>query len=85
MLSTSFKRISTSGLRAFSSKIYSSPEEATKDIPDGAFLSVGGFGLCGLPENLIDAMRTHGTKDLTCVSNNAGVSDFGLGLLMENK
>ena len=45
-------------------------------------LCVGGFGLCGIPENLINALVTQGTKDLTCVSNNAGVDDFGLGLLL---
>lgn len=60
-----------------------SAEEATKEIPDGATIAVGGFGLCGIPENLIGALKTHGTKDLTCVSNNAGVDDAGLGLLLQ--
>ena len=55
-----------------SSKVYSSANEAIKDIPDGATLCVGGFGLCGIPENLISAIQSHGVKNLTCVSNNAG-------------
>lgn len=56
-----------------------------KDIPHGAKLLVGGFGLCGIPENLIDGLLKTGKKDLTCVSNNAGVDDFGLGLLLKTK
>ena len=56
-----------------------------KDIPSGATLAVGGFGLCGIPENLIAALLKSGVKDLTCFSNNAGVDDFGLGLLLANK
>eukprot|EP00397_Hematodinium_sp_SG-2012_P055597 GEMP01067979.1.p1 GENE.GEMP01067979.1~~GEMP01067979.1.p1 ORF type:complete len:111 (+),score=24.11 GEMP01067979.1:181-513(+) len=51
-------------------------------IRDGQTLLVGGFGLCGIPENLIAALQKQGTKDLTCVSNNAGVTDFGLGKLL---
>ena len=73
------------GARLFSSKIVSSAAEAVKDIPDGATLSVGGFGLCGLPENLIQALENQGTKKLTCISNNAGVSDFGIGKLMAKR
>ena len=61
--------------RYFTSKIWPSALEATKDIPDGARITVGGFGLCGIPENLISAVQTHGQKDLTCISNNAGVDD----------
>merc|ERR1712168_159460 len=61
-------------------KFYPDPIEATKDIPDGSKLLVGGFGLCGIPENLISALIQNGTKDLTVVSNNAGVDNFGLGL-----
>ncbi|KAF6017505.1 OXCT1 [Bugula neritina] len=66
-------------------KIYNSPAEAVEDIPDGSKLLVGGFGLCGIPENLIGALLKKGTADLTVVSNNAGVDDFGLGLLLRNK
>ncbi|UUZ83968.1 CoA transferase subunit A [Paenibacillus sp. P26] len=67
------------------SKIFSSMEEAVKDIHDGATLVVGGFGLCGIPEHLIAALREQGTRDLTVVSNNCGVDDWGLGLLLANK
>ena len=66
-------------------KIVSSADEAVKDIPSGATLAVGGFGLCGIPENLIAALLKSEVKDLTCFSNNAGVDDFGLGLLLANK
>ena len=54
-----------------------------KDIPSGSTLLVGGFGLCGIPENLINALVKQGARDLTAVSNNAGVDDFGLGLLLQ--
>ncbi|XP_014481584.1 PREDICTED: succinyl-CoA:3-ketoacid coenzyme A transferase 1, mitochondrial [Dinoponera quadriceps] len=64
-------------------KIFRSIEEAVSDIPDGAKLLVGGFGLCGIPENLIAAVLNKGSKDLTVVSNNAGVEDFGLGILLK--
>src|SRR5919206_2521953 len=66
-------------------KVIASAEEAVKDIPDGALLVVGGFGLCGIPENLINALVKKGVKGLTCVSNNAGVDDWGLGLLLQTK
>lgn len=66
-------------------KIVASAEDAVRDIPSGATLAVGGFGLCGIPENLIAALLKTGVKDLTCFSNNAGVDDFGLGLLLANK
>ena len=66
-------------------KIMNSPEEALRGIKDNMTLLVGGFGLCGLPENLILALRATGVKGLTCVSNNAGVDDFGLGLLLQTK
>ena len=66
-------------------KICSSMEEAVADIRDGATLIVGGFGLCGIPENLIAALKAQGTKDLCVVSNNCGVDDCGLGLLLANK
>ncbi|XP_025244245.1 succinyl-CoA:3-ketoacid coenzyme A transferase 1, mitochondrial isoform X2 [Theropithecus gelada] len=65
-------------------KFYTDPVEAVKDIPDGATVLVGGFGLCGIPENLIDALLKTGVKGLTAVSNNAGVDNFGLGLLLRS-
>jgi 3-oxoacid CoA-transferase subunit A len=58
---------------------------AVARIQDGATILLGGFGLCGIPENLIAALRRKGTKDLTLVSNNAGVDDFGIGLLLQSK
>lgn len=66
-------------------KIYSSATEALTGVRDNMTILVGGFGLCGLPENLIVALRDTGAKSLTCVSNNAGVDDFGLGLLLQTK
>jgi 3-oxoacid CoA-transferase subunit A len=63
----------------FASKVIGSSAEAIKGIEDGMTLCVGGFGLCGIPENLINALAAKGTKNLTCVSNNAGVDGFGLG------
>ncbi|KAK0082542.1 hypothetical protein PV325_010202 [Microctonus aethiopoides] len=66
-------------------KYFKSAEQAISDIPHGAKLLVGGFGLCGIPENLIGALLKQGSKDLTVVSNNAGVDDFGLGLLLANR
>jgi 3-oxoacid CoA-transferase subunit A len=60
-------------------------ETAVADIKDGMTLMVGGFGLCGIPENCITALVKMGVKDLTCISNNAGVDDFGLGLLLQTK
>ncbi|KOP83322.1 CoA transferase subunit A [Cytobacillus solani] len=65
--------------------ICTSFNEAVKDIHDGAVLMVGGFGLCGIPENLILALVEKGVKDLTVISNNCGVDDWGLGLLLKNK
>jgi 3-oxoacid CoA-transferase subunit A len=59
--------------------------KAVADVPSGATLVVGGFGLCGIPENLILALASSGVKDLTCVSNNCGVDDWGLGLLLGKK
>ncbi|XP_031830838.1 succinyl-CoA:3-ketoacid CoA transferase [Nomia melanderi] len=64
-------------------KVFKSVDEAICDMSDGAKLLVGGFGLCGIPENLIAAILKKGTKDLTVVSNNAGVEDFGLGILLK--
>ncbi len=66
-------------------KIFKSALEAIQDIPDNATLMLGGFGLCGIPENLILALREKGVKNLTCISNNAGVMDFGIGLLLQKK
>jgi 3-oxoacid CoA-transferase/3-oxoacid CoA-transferase subunit A len=66
-------------------KVWKSAREACADIPDGATLLAGGFGLCGIPEHCIRALRELGTKSLTVVSNNCGVDDFGLGVLLRNK
>ena len=67
-------------------KIYASAKEALAGVvKDGQMLAVGGFGLCGIPEALIEALRDSGVKDLTCVSNNAGVDGFGLGKLLETR
>lgn len=65
--------------------IYTSFVEAVKDIQDGAVIMVGGFGLCGIPENLILALSDTGVKDLTVISNNCGVDDWGLGILLKKK
>ena len=62
-----------------------SADEALRDLRDGMTLVVGGFGLCGIPENLIAAVVRRGAKGLTCVSNNAGVDDWGLGLLLQTR
>ncbi len=62
-----------------------SADDAIANLHDGMTLLLGGFGLCGIPENLIAALRRKGTKDLTIVSNNAGVDDFGIGLLLQNR
>ncbi|HEY1039528.1 MAG TPA: CoA transferase subunit A [Bacteroidia bacterium] len=66
-------------------KLVANAEEALKGIEDGMTIMVGGFGLCGIPENSISALIKKGTKHLTCISNNAGVDDFGLGLLLQTK
>ena len=67
-------------------KIFPSAQAALKDIvADGQLMAVGGFGLCGIPEALIDALRDSGVKDLTVISNNAGVDGFGLGKLLETR
>lgn len=60
-------------------------DEAVRDIPDHATLMLGGFGLCGIPENCIAALLKKGVKGLTCISNNAGVDDFGIGLLLKTR
>jgi 3-oxoacid CoA-transferase subunit A len=66
-------------------KIVDSADQAVRDIQNGATLVVGGFGLCGIPENLINALVKRRVQNLTCVSNNAGVDDWGLGLLLQTK
>lgn len=66
-------------------KIVNGADEAIHDINDGATIMLGGFGLCGIPENCIDALKRKGCTDLTCISNNAGVDDFGLGLLLKTR
>jgi 3-oxoacid CoA-transferase subunit A len=67
------------------SKVFTSFAEATSDIADGSTVVVGGFGLSGVPEHAIAALRDHGTKHLTIVSNNCGVDDFGLGILLQTR
>jgi 3-oxoacid CoA-transferase subunit A len=66
-------------------KVFKTADEALAGIEDGMTLMLGGFGLCGIPENSIAALVRKGTKNLTCISNNAGVDDFGLGLLLQTK
>lgn len=66
-------------------KVVSTAEEAIRDIKDGHVLMLGGFGLCGIPENCIAALVKKGVKQLTCISNNAGVDDFGIGLMLQQK
>jgi 3-oxoacid CoA-transferase subunit A len=66
-------------------KVVASAEEAVAQIPDGATIMMGGFGLCGIPENLITALHRRGIKDLTVISNNAGIDDFGIGILLRSR
>ena len=66
-------------------KVVANAEVAITDINDGATLMLGGFGLCGIPENSIAALVKKGVKQLTCISNNAGVDDFGIGLMLQQK
>ncbi len=66
-------------------KTVASADQAVADIPDGATILMGGFGLCGIPENLIAALRRKGVKNLTIVSNNAGVDTFGIGVLLQTR
>lgn len=70
---------------AKNARFFSDPTDAIGDIPDGSTLLVGGFGLCGIPENLINGLLRTGVKGITAVSNNAGVDNFGLGLLLRTK
>lgn len=66
-------------------KVFKNAEEAIYDIQDGMVLMLGGFGLCGIPENCISALVKKGVKNLTCISNNAGVDDFGIGLMLKQR
>ena len=66
-------------------KVFNNADEAVSDINDGAVLMLGGFGLCGIPENCIAALVNKGPKNLTCISNNAGVDDFGIGMMLKQK
>ncbi len=66
-------------------KTVKNADEAIKGLEDGMTIALGGFGLCGIPENCINALIKAGKKNLTCISNNAGVDDFGLGLLLQKK
>jgi 3-oxoacid CoA-transferase subunit A len=66
-------------------KVVANADAAIADLPDNATIMLGGFGLCGIPENCIAALVRKGVKDLTCISNNAGVDDFGLGLLLKTR
>src|SRR5918993_1552610 len=66
-------------------KVYASAHDALHGISDGDTIMLGGFGLCGIPENSITELQLLGIKNLTCISNNAGVDDFGLGLLLKTK
>ena len=64
-------------------KVVKDAAEAVRDIPDGATIMVSGFGLCGIPENLLAALRDQGAKNLTMISNNAGTNDFGIAILLQ--
>jgi 3-oxoacid CoA-transferase subunit A len=66
-------------------KVVANAQEAIKDIKDQSVILLGGFGLCGIPENCIDALVASGVQNLTCISNNAGVDDFGIGLLLKTR
>ena len=66
-------------------KVFQNASEVINDIEDGTTIMLGGFGLCGIPENCIDALCKKGIKNLTCISNNAGVDEFGLGLLLKTR
>ena len=66
-------------------KVFANAEEALHDLKDGVTIMLGGFGLCGIPENAIATLASKNVKELTCISNNAGVDDFGLGLLLKKR
>lgn len=84
-LQTDLVRPLSTSHRLLAPQFLSCADEAIKDIPSGSKLLVGGFGLCGIPENLIASLVKSGARDLTVVSNNAGVDTFGLGLLLQNR
>ena len=69
----------------YMNKVFSNADAAIFDIANNSTIMLGGFGLCGIPENLIDALKRKGVTNLTCISNNAGVDDFGLGLLLKTR
>ena len=71
--------------KEFMKKVVANASEAVRDIQDGMTLMLGGFGLCGIPENSITALVNLGVKNLTCISNNAGVDDFGIGLMLKGR
>ena len=77
--------ISLSNQFSMINKVVNDADEAIRDIANGMTLMLGGFGLCGIPENCINALVRKGIKDLTCISNNAGVDDFGIGLMLQQK
>jgi 3-oxoacid CoA-transferase subunit A len=66
-------------------KVFDNADEAIANIQDGSVIMLGGFGLCGIPENCIRALVKKGLRNLTCISNNAGVDDFGIGLMLQQK
>src|ERR1044071_4575232 len=66
-------------------KVVSNADEDIRDLKDGSVIMLGGFGLCGIPENSIAALIRKGVKNLTCISNNAGVDDFGIGLMLQTR
>src|SRR5262250_1904811 len=66
-------------------KVFKTAGEVVSDIPDGAVIMLGGFGLCGIPENCIADLVKKDVKDITCISNNAGVDDFGIGLMLKKR
>ena len=66
-------------------KVFLNADEAITDITNGSVIMLGGFGLCGIPENCISSIIKKGVTGLTCISNNAGVDDFGIGLLLQKK
>jgi len=72
-------------LKQMIKKTVANVQEATKGVKDGMTFMLGGFGLCGIPENAITELVEKNIKDITCISNNAGVDDFGLGLLLKKK
>ena len=66
-------------------KVFKNADDAIKDVQDDAVIMIGGFGLCGIPENCLKALVKKGVNNITCISNNAGVDDFGIGLLLKGR